>query len=50
MIAKLPGLRGSIIQFGDRACPSKIWNTLFTDDIMNDILVWTNIQIDKFRH
>ncbi|CAI6375449.1 unnamed protein product [Macrosiphum euphorbiae] len=50
IITKLPGLRGPIKQFGDTARPSEIWNILFTENIINEILVWTNIKIDSFRH
>lgn len=47
---KLPGLRGPVKQFGDTACPSEIWNILFTENIIDEILVWTNLKIDIFRH
>jgi len=50
IIPQLPGLRGPIKQFGDAVCPSKIWDIFFTDDIINEILVWTNIKTDSFRH
>jgi len=48
IISKLPGLRGPIKKIWQ--CPSKIWDILFTDNIINEILVWTNIKIDSFRH
>lgn len=50
IITKLPGLRGSMKQFRDTVCPSEIWNILFTDNIINEILIWTNVKIDSFRH
>lgn len=50
IITKLPGLRGPIKQFRDTACPSEIWNILFTNNIINEILIWINIKIDSFRN
>lgn len=34
---------------GDTANPSDIWNTFFTDSIISEILIWTNVKIDSLR-
>ncbi|KAJ8928432.1 hypothetical protein NQ314_019021 [Rhamnusium bicolor] len=49
IIVHLPGLRSSAKVLGRKASPLKIWELIFTEEICNIVLQWTNHKIIEER-
>nr|CAH7736445.1 unnamed protein product [Callosobruchus chinensis] len=47
IVTQLPGLR--VPYRAERATPKTVWSYLITEDILNEILLWTNSRLQKER-
>ena len=46
---QLPGLRPVARNLGENPEIESVWGLLFSDDILQEILLWTNVKIEKMR-
>lgn len=49
IITQLPGLRGNAKTLGNNPKPADIWNVLCDNNILSEIVLWTNIKILQVR-
>lgn len=45
----LPGLRGPAKLLGDRPDPTEVWDLLFSQDILQEVVQWTNRKLSQCR-
>lgn len=45
----LPGLRGPAKRLEDPKNPEEVWNLLFSSDMLNEIVYYTNMKLAQFR-
>lgn len=49
MIVSLPGLRGPAKALGNKASPLEVWDLLFTENMFDEIIKWTNRKLSQIR-
>lgn len=49
IITRVPTLRGNAALLGDKAYPMAVWNLLISDEMLDNILHWTNEKIERHR-
>nr|XP_022910280.1 uncharacterized protein LOC111421369 [Onthophagus taurus] len=49
IVSHLPGLRGEAKAIGNSATPLQVWTCLLTNDILSEILKYTNIKLIEMR-
>lgn len=49
IVVKVPTIRGKGRELGDAADPYSVWNLLFSNDILSEIIQWTNCKLSQMR-
>nr|CAH7747699.1 unnamed protein product [Callosobruchus chinensis] len=49
IIIHLPGLKQMSRNLGNTVDPLAVWSLLFSDDIVEQVVQWTNVKIDSYR-
>lgn len=50
IITHLPGLKATALNLGENPDIEDVWNLVFTQDILNEVIQWTNVKIDSLVH
>lgn len=49
LVTLLPGLKADARNLGDNPTAEEIWSLLFSEDILQEIVQWTNVKIEQVR-